>query len=178
MRTLDAVMGQLLRDPGTLLVRRWNWKSALYSSVWRSSIFLAANLRSGWDAALGAMLAEFVYRAIFAGFYGALTQSFRMVEPRWKGALAAVAMLVGVSHSIELAVHWLRGTPNLWTSIGASVCFTVISTLFNLHAMGRGVFVTGEAGEHDLLTDLRLLPGLFRPVLPGPVLPGKERATP
>jgi hypothetical protein len=161
MTTLDQVALQLRREPGELLIRRWNWKSALSSSIWRSSIFLAANLQSGWDAALGAMLAEFVYRAIFAGFYGALTQSFGRVEPKWKGAAAAVATLVVVSHTVEFAVHWLRGTPNLWTSIGASFCFTVMSTLFNIHAMRRGVLVTGEDAQ-SFLTDLRMLPGLFR----------------
>lgn len=165
MTTLDQVAVQLRREPGELLIRRWNWKSALSSSIWRSSIFLAANLQSGWDAALGAMLAEFLYRAIFAGFYGALTQSFRQVEPRWKGTVAAVISLVLVSHTVEFAVHWLRGTPNLWTSIGASFCFTVVSTLFNIHAMRRGVLVTGEDSQ-SLLADLRMLPGLFRNVPP------------
>ena len=161
MTTLDQVVAQLRREPGELLIRRWNWKTALSSSIWRSSIFLAANLRSGWDAALGAMLAEFFYRAIFAGFYGALTQSFRQVEPRWKGAVAAVVTLVLVSHTMEFGLHWLRGTPNLWTSIGASLCFTVVSTLFNVHAMRRGVLVTGEDAQ-SFLADLRMLPGLFR----------------
>ncbi|MFN0106218.1 MAG: hypothetical protein ACKV2U_29525 [Bryobacteraceae bacterium] len=161
MTTLDQVVSGLRRDPGELLIRRWNWKSALASSILRSIVFLVANLRSGWDAALGAMLAEFIYRAIFAGFYGALTQSFRRVEPYWKGAAAAVVTLVLVSHSVEFAVHWLRGTPNLWTSIGASFCFTVISTLFNVHVMRRGVLITGEDAR-SLLSDFRLLPGLLR----------------
>ena len=160
MTTIDQVVGQLRRDPGELLIRRWNWKSAISSSILRATIFLVANMRSGLDAALGAMLAEFIYRAIFAGFYGALTQSFRRVEPHWKGTAAAVVTLVLVSHSMELAVHWLRGTPNLWTSIGASFCLTVVSTLFNIHAMRRGILVTGENAQ-SLLTDFRLLPGLF-----------------
>jgi hypothetical protein len=37
-------------------------------------------------AAEGAMLAEFVYRGITAGFYGALTQAFRKAAPVWKAS--------------------------------------------------------------------------------------------
>ena len=43
----------------------WNWKSALYSSVLRGLIFFFANLTAGLHAAEGAMLAEFVFRALF-----------------------------------------------------------------------------------------------------------------
>jgi hypothetical protein len=161
MKTLHQVFQGLWHNPGELLLRRWNWKSAFWSSVCRSSLFFALNLGAGWQAATSAMAAEFAYRAISAGFYGALTQSFRHVEPRWKGLLTATALLIVVSHSIELLLHWARGTPNLWASIAASCCFTAISTLFNLHAMRRGVLVTGKEG-HSLLTDLRLLPTIFR----------------
>ena len=142
-----------------MLVRRWNWKSALYSSLCRSSLFLVVNLTAGLEAAFGAMQAEFFYRAATAGFYGALTQAFRQVEPRWQGALAATILVVSVSHTLELAIHWFRGTPNLWASIGASFCFTAVSTVFNLHAMRNGVLIAGRSG-HALLTDLRLLPGV------------------
>jgi hypothetical protein len=161
MKTLDQVFAKLWSNPGELLVRQWNWKSALYSSLCRSSLFLAVNLGAGWRAALGAMAAEFAYRSVSAGFYGALTQSFRHVEPRWQGMVVATALLIGVSHTLEFTIHWARGTPNLWASMGASCCFTALSTLFNLRAMRRGVLVTGKDG-HSLLTDLRLLPTVFR----------------
>jgi hypothetical protein len=36
--------------PGELLLRQWNWKSALFSSVIRALIFLFANLTAGWRA--------------------------------------------------------------------------------------------------------------------------------
>jgi hypothetical protein len=161
MTTLTQVFEGLLRNPGELLVRRWNWKSALYSSLCRSSIFFAANATSGLDAALCAMALEFAYRSVSAGFYGALTQAFRRVEPKWKGMLAATVLLTTVSHTIELALHWAGGTRNLKTSMLASIGFTVLSTLFNLHAMRRGVLVTDGQG-HGLLTDLRMLPSIFR----------------
>lgn len=161
MTTIAQVLDGLRNNPAEHLIRRWNWKSALYSSLCRASIFLAVNLPSGWHAALGAMMAEFIYRAVAAGFYGALTQSFSRVEPRWKGVLVGTAFLISISHSLEFILHWLRGTPNLWGSIAASCAFTLISTLFNLHAMRRGILIAGVGG-HSLLTDLRLLPSLFR----------------
>ena len=91
------------------------------SSLWRGSIFLLVNLRSGPKAALGAMLAEFAYRGVTAGFYGALTQAFRSAQPRWLAILSIPAM----SHTFEFLVHWLRGTPNLRSSIAASLVFTL-----------------------------------------------------
>jgi hypothetical protein len=66
-----------------------------------------------------------------------------------------------VSHSIEFAVHWLRGTPHLRSSVLASVCFTIVSTLFNLHAMREGVLLAGE-GSASLLADLRSIPRVIR----------------
>jgi hypothetical protein len=155
--TAAAALSTIVRNPHEVLWRQWNWKSALYSSLCRAGIFFAVNATAGYKAAAGAMLAEFTYRAVTAGFYGSLTQSFRRVEPRWHGTACALALLVTLSHSLELLVHWLRGTPNLGASIAASMCFTVLSTLFNLHAMRQGVFVTDHEAR-SLWEDLRSLP--------------------
>ena len=167
--TVGSALLQLVRNPGELLVRRWNWKSAVLSPLFRSQIFLAVNLRAGWKAALGAMAAEFAYRSLAAGFCGALTQVFRGAEPAWMAGFAVAILLPLVSHSIELLIHWLRGTPNLWASIAASAIFTAISTVFNWYAMRKGVFVVGE-GSASLVADLRRIPRiLFEFVVLGPV---------
>lgn len=147
----------LLRDPVPALVHQWNWKSAIFSSLCRGAVFFFANLASGLEAATGAMVVEFAYRSVSAGFYGALTQAFRKSEPRWAATLMVLVGVPGVSHLIEFAVHWLRGTPNLRTSILASLLFTLISTSFNLHAMRRGVLVVGNGGQ-SLEADMRSLP--------------------
>lgn len=141
-------------------VAHWNYKSALFSSTIRALLFLLANLRSGWQAATGAMLAEFIYRAISAGFYGALTQSFRRVQPAWKGTLGALLAVPLLTHSIEFTIHYLRGTPNLKTSMIASVCFTLVSTSFNLFAMRRGALVSGH-DAWSIADDMRALPSLI-----------------
>ncbi len=154
--TLHEALLSLIDRPANL-VRRWNWKSAFFSSVVRGLIFLLANLAAGWRAAVGAMLAEWLYRAFTSGFYGAVTQTLGETEPEWHGAVAAMILLPLSSHSLEFLVHWLRHTPNLKTSIISSMSFTVVSTLFNLYAMRRGTMVVGRNGA-SLGQDLRAMP--------------------
>lgn len=106
------------------------------------------------------MAAEFAYRAVFAGFYGSLTQAFRRAEPAWKASLAAMILLPAISHALEFLVHFLRGTPNLSVSMGSSILFTAISTAFNLYAMRRGALIVGE-GSRSVIADLRQTPRLI-----------------
>jgi hypothetical protein len=155
--TLKQALRNLATNPAELLIRRWNWKAALFSSLTRGIIFLIANLRSGWRAAVGAMLAEWCYRALTSGFYGAMTQTLGEIEPEWQGAVAAMVLLPFSSHILEFLVHWLRGTPHLKAGIISSVCFTVISTLFNFYAMRRGSIVVGKNGA-TLGQDMRAMP--------------------
>ena len=142
--TLREALYRLFAQPGELLIHRWNWKAAFFSSVVRGIIFFLANLRSGLWAAAGAMLAEWVYRAVTSGFYGAITQTLGETAPEWHGAVAAMILLPVLSHSLEFLVHWLRHTPHLKVSIISSMSFTVISTLFNYYAMRRGTIVVGK----------------------------------
>jgi hypothetical protein len=75
--TIRKCLERLAAHPFELLIARWNWKSSLFSSTLRAVLFLCATLTAGWRAATGAMLAEFIYRAFSAGFYGAITQGLR-----------------------------------------------------------------------------------------------------
>lgn len=160
--TLPDAFRQLTAHPAAIFLRRFNWKSSLFSSLCRSLIFFLVNLRAGLAAASGALLAEFAYRALTAGFYGSLTQHFRRVEPHWHGNLATMVLLPLVSHIIEFFIHYLRGTPELGRSIAASAAFTVISTLFNIYAMRQGVLIVGAEGRsvvHDLAALPRVIAG-------------------
>jgi len=150
-------IADVFRNPQGVLIARWNWKSAIFSSLTRGAVFFTATASAGLNAALGAMYAEFAYRSITAGFYGALTQNFRRAEPRWQASLAAGVGIPVFSHAVEFAIHSLRGTPNLRATILASICFTIVSTLFNLHAMREGVLVVGE-NAGSVASDLRALP--------------------
>lgn len=151
--TVKQVIAGLVRHPVRNLFTRWNWKAALLSSLLRGTIFFCTNLISGWHAAVGALLAEFMLRAATSGFYGAITEAFSAAQPSWAATAAAMVLLPLLAHTLEFLVHWLRGTPNLGLSIATSVIFTAFSTAFNLFAMRRGVLITsGESKSlsHDL----------------------------
>lgn len=166
--TAGAVLAGLVRHPVRYLVHRWNWKSAVLSSVFRASIFFFTNLVAGWHAAVGALLAELLLRGATSGFYGAITEAFSAARPVWAGMVAAMVVLPIVNHSLEFLVHWLRGTPKLGLSIGTSVAFTAFSTAFNVYAMRHGVFTVGSKSK-SLGEDLgRTLPLLGQFLLAGP----------
>ena len=154
------VLRTLVLHPIKTIVRRWNWKSALLSSSVRGPIFFAANLPAGLGAAMAALVTELTFRGIASGFFGALTEAFRFAEPEWAAGLVAMILLPLAGHSAEFAVHLLRGTLKLRTSIIASVCFTAVSTLFNLYAMRRGALITGE-GQETLRSDMMRMPRLL-----------------
>jgi hypothetical protein len=105
------------------------------------------------------MVTEFVFRFITSGFYGALTQRFRLVERAALGTMGALVVLPALAHSLEFVVHTLRGTPELGASMAASIAFTMLSTAFNLFAMRRGVLVIGT-GANSLGDDLKAMPRL------------------
>jgi hypothetical protein len=157
---VSGVFYGMLRHPIRQLIRRWNWKSAVLSSLLRATIFFFTNLVAGWHAALGAMLAELVFRAVTSGFYGAITESFSLARPAWAATAVAMVALPFLAHSMEFVVHWARGTPNLGLSIGTSVIFTAVSTAFNLYAMRRGILVTSRDGK-SLRHDLGQIPPLL-----------------
>ena len=148
------------RHPWRYVARRWNYKSAALSSLFRAGLFFTVNLGAGVNAAVGAMAAEFALRFMTAGFYGALTQAFRRAEPPRAATVTAMVLLPLAGHMLELAVHWGRGTPRLAESIFASVVLTAVSTAFNLYAMRRGALIIGD-GSGSLLQDLTRMPSLF-----------------
>ncbi|HBY59472.1 MAG TPA: hypothetical protein DEH78_06590 [Solibacterales bacterium] len=157
--TAASILLELVRDPYRRLLLEWNWKSAFLSASMRASIFFATNLAAGFRAAAGAMLAEFVFRTAISGFYGAATQALRRAEPPWQGALAVMVVLPLCSHTLEFLLHYLRGTPKLWTSVAVSVAFTGVSTLFNWYAMRRGALLVGD-GRQSLAEDMKSMPAI------------------
>jgi hypothetical protein len=157
---LAAVWSDIANRPYEYLVRRWNWKSAVTSAILRGGIFFSTNLAAGRGAALGAMLTEAAYRMLLSGGIGSITQALRKCDPAWAAALTASVVLPLFSHIVELTVHILRGTARIRASIGASVAFTILSTLFNLYVMREGVLVTGDEGK-PLAQDMARIPVLI-----------------
>jgi hypothetical protein len=158
--TVRTTLRHIAADPVEYLIRRWNWKAAVTSAVIRGSIFFTANLSAGLDAAFGVLLTEFVFRTVTSGSYGSVIQAFRHAEPAWAAALTTTIVLPVCNHTLEFLVHWARGTPMLGRSIAASVVFTVIATLFNLHIMRKGALVVGD-GAKPLWQDLKDMPSLL-----------------
>lgn len=169
-QTVGSVLNSLIHHPVRHLVRRWNWKSALLSSLFRALLFLFVNLVAGWPAAVQAMSTEMALRFITSGFYGAITETFSAARPAWAATVTVMVLLPCLNHSLEFIVHWMRGTPHLAASIVSSVAFTAISTAFSLYAMKRGVLTVGD-GSRSLLNDLsRVVPLFFGSMLDGPRL--------
>ena len=103
------------------------------------------------------MLTEAVYRVPLAGLCGSFTQAFSGATPVWAATFTVMVSLPLASHSIELLVHFLQGTPKLFAGLLGSVCFTAISSLFNLYAMRRGVLLVGRGGD-SFGSDIRHIP--------------------
>jgi hypothetical protein len=115
------------------------------------------NLTVGLGPALAAMLTEMAYRSVASGFFASVTQWFRLVEPAWKGVLTLVVIIPGVNHTLELAVHWLSGTPQLTLSIAASATASALSASFQFFIMRQGVLIV-EPGSGSLWRDLTRFP--------------------
>ena len=161
---VGAVWGSILRHPSQLLAR-WNYKSAIFSSTMRASIFLLTYLQfrqAHMDAqesiliAFGAAAAQFVYRFIFAGINGSLIQSFRRVEPAWQAMLTIMLVIPVVSHILEFIVqhtyaYFTQTTSNTDEAIVRSISVSIISGIFNLFVMRRGLLLVGEKEEQKTL---------------------------
>lgn len=162
--TIGDALRSLWKDPGQF-VRLWNYKGAILSGIVRAPIFLATYLigKETLRLAIAAALVQFSFRFFFAGVAGALIQSFRRVEPFWKALLAILLLIPLVSHVLEFLLQaifgFLTSTQDLTgDAILRSICFSIISALFTLFAMRRGVMIVGESESKSLMSDLSRLP--------------------
>lgn len=165
--TISGVLKYLAAHPVAVLIRGWHWKTALMSGLIRSSIFFIAYFwkKEGLAIALGAMLAQFVSRAFFGGINGAIIQSFSRVEPAWHATLTVPLVLAAFSHVVEYAVQTAFdsyvGTISSGKAIATSVFISVISAVFNLFAMRRGVLLVKDSQQQSLWKDLKQVPKLI-----------------
>jgi len=156
---LAALLGEVLRHPQQLF-RLWNWKSALLSIILRGPIFFLAALRQGFEVAMASLLAESIFCAASAGFYGAIVQTLKDAEPQWITGVFLSVILPVFFQIIEYLIHWFRGTPHLRVAEIVSLFVGSISALFNWYAMRRGTLLVGR-GQGGFGGDLRRLPRLF-----------------
>lgn len=163
-QTIGEVWLSLWNDPGQF-IRYWNYKGAILSGVMRAPIFLITYLlgKESLRLAIGAALAQFTFRFLFAGVGGTLIQSFRHVEPAWKAILTVLLIVPLISHVFEFAVQaifaYATGTQDhTGDAILRSICVSIISALFTLFAMRRGIMVVGDEDSKSLMNDISRLP--------------------
>jgi len=100
-RTVSGVIRWTVLHPWDALGKRWNYKSAVLSSVVRALLFSAVNDRAGRDAALAAMTTEFCFRFATSGLLRRhdAERSSRRALGRWH--VAAMIVLPVEAHSLE-----------------------------------------------------------------------------
>jgi hypothetical protein len=74
--------------------------------------------------------------------------------------LSIMLLLPTINHSLEFLFHRAGNTKNLTAGMIASICFSMISAAFNLHAMREGALIIGE-GRQSLRRDLQNMPRLL-----------------
>jgi len=162
----EALLG-VWHNPSQL-IRQWNYKGAILSGGLRAPIFLITYLvgRESLKLALGAALAQFIFRFVFAGVGGALIQAFRRVEPAWKALVAILLIVPVISHFFEFLVqlgfaHFTQTADHTDEAILRSVCISVLSALFSLFIMRRNVMIVGEEDSKSIWRDLAHFPVLI-----------------
>ncbi len=166
-KTISEALIGVWHDPAQL-VRHWNYKGAIMSGGFRAPIFLITYLvgRESIKLALGAALAQFIFRFIFAGVGGALIQAFRRVEPAWKALLAILLIVPIISHIFEFFVqtgfaYFTQTSDHTDAAITRSVCISILSALFSLFIMRRNVMIVGEEDSKSFWNDLARFPVLI-----------------
>ena len=150
----------MLLHPISVLLWRWNWKSALLSALFRAPIFFAASVGHGALLALEGAGVEALFNSVGAGLYGAFLQKLRHSKPAWLAWLVGACFVPILIQLCENAFHYAVGTSRLHRSIVISICLSALSATFNLFAMRRGTLLSG-AGSETLMNDLGNMPRLI-----------------
>ncbi len=160
------VLVYLLHHPIETLVLRWNWKAAVLSSLLRAPIFFFSYVfkKDGLKLAVGAAIAQSIFRFVFGGVNGAIIQSFSKVEPPWHAVLTVPLVLATVSHLMEFGVQTVydnqTGVSGKGKAIAISVFVSAISAVFNLFAMRRGALLVKDESQQSIWRDLSRMPWL------------------
>lgn len=165
--TITEALLNLLKDPSQI-IRNWNYKGAILSGIFRAPIFFITYIigKESIRIAIGAALVQFFFRFFYAGISGAMVQNFRHVEPAWKALTAILLIIPLVSHGLEFIfqsvfAHLTSTHQHTDEAIIRSICVTIISALFTLFVMRRGVMIVGEIESKPLKKDILRLPALI-----------------
>jgi hypothetical protein len=155
--SVGQALRTMLRNPWQRILLRWNGKAAVLSALFRGSIFLFASARSHRAGRSHAVLAEALFGALNAGFYGTLTQSLRFAEPQWVAELLLAGMFPLLFQIGDYCFHAALGTQVFLVGMISSAVFTAFSAAFNLYIMRRDTLLVGEEGR-PFAKDLGSLP--------------------
>jgi hypothetical protein len=156
-----AELRELARHPVRYFVLGWNWKTAAFSAMSRSTIFLVAMMKRGGRAEIStALILETMFSATAAGVYGAFIQAMRFARPAWLARLVISLCLPLVMAGLDYLLHWVSGMHDIRTSIVATWMLSVVSSLFSFYIMQRGAFVVGQKSD-SLWQDLARIPLLI-----------------
>ncbi len=157
--SVGQAMLALLRNPWQNLVLRWNGKAALLSAMFRGVIFLVASIKSHHAGRSSGMMAEALFGALGAGFFGTLTQSLRFAEPQWVAGLLLAVILPALFQIADFFFHAALGTQVFHAGMISSAVFTAFAAAFNLYIMRRGAMLVGEEGR-SFWQDMSVMPRL------------------
>lgn len=145
----------------------WNWKCALLSATARTLVYLAALARSGPHGRLSIVLVEIAYVALTAGLYAGMQQRALAFRSRLLGNVTVAFGVPALAQILDwLAHHAVGAAVPLRAKIAVSV-FALVSALFHLFVMRRGVFLTGRG--RSLADDFRRMPRLIAGFVIAPV---------
>jgi len=184
--SIGDVFSSLVQHP-LQIIARWNWKSALLGALLRASFYFTVYQASKetWIVTLTAVLVELGFRFFTSGISGALVQSFRRATPAWLATLIVTISLPTFSHTIEYLTHFAQeryfsevfaASENnaRQKAFAVSVLISVLSAIFNLFIMQRGVLLVGAGSEtKSLWSDMKRIPyliGEFIAFLPNQIL--------
>jgi hypothetical protein len=131
----------------------------MLSAIFRGGIFLAASIKSHHAGRSSAALAEALFGAMSAGFFGTLTQALRFADPQWAAELLLAGVFPLMFQVGDICLHAALGTQVFRTGMIASAVFTALSAAFNLYIMRRGTLLVGAEGR-PFAKDLCMLPRL------------------
>ncbi|MGC1461520.1 MAG: hypothetical protein WA802_04920 [Terracidiphilus sp.] len=137
----------------------WNWKCALLSATARSLVYLAAMARIGFRSGLAVVVVEIAYVTLTSGLYAGLQQMALGFRSRLLGNLTISLAVPGLAQFLDWLTHRATGAAAPARATLAVCIFTVISALFHLYVMRRGVFLTGRG--LSLFDDFRRIPRLI-----------------
>ncbi len=156
----------VLTHPWQVFVRRWNWKAALLSALFRGLAFALPMTSLVGDDAVRILCIEMGFRIAVGGFWGSLLQAFRGARPAWLAGLSVAVALPAMAHCLEFAALRAGHATHILTGMVVSVAISIGSLIVNLGLMRRGLLLTGGDGQ-PLSSDLRCIPGALAAMFRG-----------